>query len=335
LNIPYFLFEGGDMSWIMNTLNRIKTAQWILLSAGLVSGFISFLLGVADNPPGIALLYLALACLAAAWVWNWTAPRDFWILLVISLAAFPVGVILHNLFYALGTQVSEILILAGLLSFLEGLFFLVAVVAVGPAALVALVGGIYTSWRGMIGLTKANRSIRKFRESHRITDKQLWKLVNLVRQSASGANLQPLKFILSNTNEKNQLIFPTLSWAGYLKDWNGPEEGERPSAYLILLGDTELAKSFQYDAGIASQSITLGAVEMGLGACLIGSIKRNVLRSALSIPEQYEILLVIALGKPAERVVIENLGLDGDIKYWRDGADIHHVPKRKVGELIL
>ena len=184
------------MSWIMKTLSKIKTAQWILITAALANGLTAFLFGVADNPPGIALLYLALACLAAAWVWNWTAPRDFWILLVISLAAFPVGVILHNLFYALGTQVSEIKILAGLLSFLEGIFFLVAVVAVGPAILVALGGGIYTSWRGMTGLTKANRSIRTFKESHRITDKQLLKLVNLVRQSASGANLQPLKFIL-------------------------------------------------------------------------------------------------------------------------------------------
>ena len=323
------------MDWLTNTLARIKTAQWILITAGLISGLVAFLVGVSDNPAGIGLLYLALTCLAAAWVWKWTAPRDFWILLLISLAAFPVGVILHNLFYALGTVVSGIKILDGLLGFLEVMFFLVAVVAVGPAVLVALVGGIYTSWRGMTGLTRSNRSIRRFKESHRISYKQLWKLVNLVRQSASGANLQPLRFILSNTQEKNQLIFPTLSWAAYLKEWIGPAEGERPSAYLILLGDTEVTKSFQYDAGIASQSITLGAAEMGLGGCLIGSIKRDMLREALSIPEQYEILLVIALGKPAEDVVIEELGKEEDIKYWRDEKEIHHVPKRKLSSLIL
>ncbi len=323
------------MSWLMKTLSKIKTAQWILITAALVNGLTAFTLGVADNPPGIALLYLALTCLAAAWVWNWTAPRDFWILLGISLAAFPVGVIAHNLFYALGTLVSEIKVLAGLLTFLKGFFFLIAVVAVGPAALVSLVGGIYTSWRGMAGLTRANRSFRKFKESQSIKEKHLRKLVNLVRQSASMANLQPLKFILSCSAKKNQLIFPALSWAGYLKEWVGPEEGERPSAYLILLGDTELAKSFQYDAGIASQSITLGAVEMGLGACVIGSIKRNVLRETLSIPEQYEILLVIALGKPVEEVQIVDLRPDGDVKYWRDSSDIHHVPKRSLEDLIL
>ena len=207
--------------------------------------------------------------------------------------------------------------------------------AVGPTALVALVGGIYTSWQGMTRLTLMNRSYRRFNEDYKVKDKTLWKLVDLVIQSASGANLQPLKFVLSNTDEKNNLIFPTLSWAGYLKDWEGPEEGERPAAYIILLGDTDVAKSFQYDAGIASQSITLGAAEMGLGACLIGSVKRDILRKALAIPESYEILLVIAIGKPAEEVVLIPVDEEGDIKYWRDEKDIHYVPKRDLPEIIL
>jgi len=316
-------------------VQKLKTGQWILIAAALANGGTAFLIGVADNPPGILLLYIALVCLAWIWVWNWKSPRNFWTLLGISLVAFPVGVILHNLLYALGTLVIEIPILAGLIEFLHAFFFLVAVMAAGPTALVALIGGIYTSWRGMTGLTLVNRSVRRFKENHKITEKQLIKFVNLVRQSASGANLQPLKFILSCTPEKNQLVFPSLSWAGYLKEWPGPEEGERPSAYIIMLGDTELAKSFQYDAGIASQSITLGAAEMGLGGCLIGSIKRDDLRRTLNISERYEILLVIALGKPAETVILEELDLEGNIKYWRDDSGFHHVPKRMVGELIL
>jgi nitroreductase len=184
-------------------------------------------------------------------------------------------------------------------------------------------------------LTLRNRSFRRFKEFSPVKEKNLRKLVNLARQSASGANVQPLKFILSSSADRNQLIFPTLSWAGYLKEWHGPEEGERPSAYIILLGDRDLTKSFQYDAGIACQSITLGAAEMGLGACLIGSIQREKLRNALDIPEKYQILLVIALGKPAESVVLEPLKEGMDIKYWRDEDDRHHVPKRGLDELIL
>ena len=323
------------MAGLYKFFNRLKTTQWILIAAGVLTGAIAFVIGVSDNLPGIILIYGGLTCLAGAWVWNWPSPREFWILLLISLVAFPVGVVLHNLIYALGTMVVGNQILTGLLGFLGGFFFLVAVMAVGPTAFVALVGGIYTSWRGMTRLTLINRSYRRFVQKHQIRDKQLYRLLNHVRQSSSGANLQPLKFIISNSVEKNEMIFPTLSWAGYLKEWVGPEEGERPSAYIILLGDTELAKSFQYDAGIASQSITLGAAELGLGACLIGSIKRDSLRKALSIPEQYEILLVIALGKPGESVVLEEIGEQGEIKYWRDEKDIHHVPKRGLEELIL
>jgi nitroreductase len=184
-------------------------------------------------------------------------------------------------------------------------------------------------------LTYRNRSFRRFQENYQLGEKQLRQLVNLARQSASGANLQPLKFVLSVSPEQNQRIFPTLGWAGYLKDWSGPKEGERPSAYIILVGDTGLGSNFQYDAGIACQSITLGAAERGLGACLIGSIKRNQLREVLHLPEELQILLVIALGKPAEEIILDSAVDRPDIQYWRDEKDRHHVPKRELDELIL
>ena len=117
--------------------------------------------------------------------------------------------------------------------------------------------------------------------------------------------------------------------------WSGPAEGERPAAYIVILGDTELARGFGCDHGIAAQSIMLGATERGLGGCMIGSIDRPELRQVLDIPERYEILLVLALGKPAETVVLEDVGPDGDIKYYRDDEDVHHVPKRSLDELIL
>jgi len=158
--------------------------------------------------------------------------------------------------------------------------------------------------------------------------------VELARLSPSAANLQPLKFFISNDPIKNAEIFPHLAWAGYLKDWPGPAAGERPAAYIIILGDTKISKSFGCDYGIAAQSILLGAAEKGLGGCLIGSIKRQPLQALLNIPDQYEILLVIALGTPKEKVVLENIA-DGNIKYWRDKNDVHHVPKRSLEEIIF
>jgi len=144
-----------------------------------------------------------------------------------------------------------------------------------------------------------------------------------------------LKYILASDPEKNGLIFPHLAWAGYIKDWPGPEEGERPSAYIIILGDRTIVKDFGCDHGIAAQSILLGAVERGLGGCIIGSIQREKLMKSLGIPDQFQILLVLAIGKPREMVVIETVGEDGAIKYWRDEEGVHHVPKRSLSEIIL
>jgi nitroreductase len=184
-------------------------------------------------------------------------------------------------------------------------------------------------------LVRQNRSYRRFHQDVPVRIETLRALVNLARMSASGSNLQPLKYILSSDRETNARIFPHTRWAGYLKDWDGPAEGERPAAYIVILGDTEISKSFGCDHGIAAQSIMLGAVERGLGGCMIGSIARDRLRETLDIPERYEILLVLALGKPNETVVLEEVGPDGDIKYYRDEEDVHHVPKRSLEELVL
>jgi nitroreductase len=184
-------------------------------------------------------------------------------------------------------------------------------------------------------LIRKNRSCRRFDENFEITAETPRELINLARLSASASNLQPLKYIISCDKDKNGLIFPLLGWAGYLKDWHGPSQGERPSAYIIILGDTTVSNTFDYDYGIAAQSILLGAVEKGLGGCMIATIDKDRLSKALNIRSYLRILLVIALGKPAEQTVIEPVGPDGDIKYWRDDKQVHHVPKRPLDEIII
>jgi len=184
-------------------------------------------------------------------------------------------------------------------------------------------------------LVAKNRSYRRFYEDVPISLETLRELVDLARLSASAANMQPLKYFLSCDRKKNALIFEHLAWAGYLKDWPGPPEGERPSAYIVMLGDTEIAKNVVCDHGIAAQSILLGAVEKGLGGCMIASVQREKLRETLNIPHRYDILLVLALGKPKETVVIEKMGPEGNVRYWRDGEGRHHVPKRSLKEIII
>ena len=184
-------------------------------------------------------------------------------------------------------------------------------------------------------LVRQTRTHRRFKENQPISRETLLELVDLGRLSACGNNRQPLKYYLSWEPERNAVVFPNLVWARQLKDWGGPAPGERPAAYIIVLGDHEVSESFGCDHGIASQSIMLGATENGLRGCMIGSVNRKALQQALNIPERYEILLVLALGVPGETVVLEPMPASGNTAYWRDAQGVHHVPKRSLEDIII
>ncbi|NOZ34618.1 MAG: nitroreductase family protein [Chlorobi bacterium] len=185
-----------------------------------------------------------------------------------------------------------------------------------------------------------NRTYRRFKEKIDIPKKDLVDLVDLARLTASPRNRQSLKFFISNSTEENEKIFKTLSWAGALPDWQGPEEGERPSAYIIILGDNsilpKIEKSYhEVASGFVAQSILLGAVEKGYGGCTIAAIQRKKLKSELNIPEHLDILLVLALGVPDKEIIIEKIPDNGNYNYWRDENGVHHVPKRNLDEIII
>lgn len=187
----------------------------------------------------------------------------------------------------------------------------------------------------MHDLITKNRSYRRFYQDEPVEMNILHDLVDLARQSPSAANKQPLKYIVSNQPAVNELIFNQLAWAGYLEDWPGPAEGEKPAAYIVILADRNISRVISCDHGIAAQSILLGAVELGLGGCILSSINRNELIEDLDIPSNLDILLVIALGKPKETVILEEMSANNDIKYWRDADGQHHVPKRALSEIVF
>jgi len=184
-------------------------------------------------------------------------------------------------------------------------------------------------------LIARNRSYRRFHEDAPVSLDTLRELVRLARLTASARNMQSLRFILCSDRATNAAIFATLAWAGYLPDWPGPVAGERPAAYIVVLADETRNHHTRIDEGLALQSMLLGAVERGLGGCIIGSINQKALRQALDIPEALEIFDVLALGKPKETVVVDPVGPDGSIKYWRESDGTHHVPKRDLDTLIV
>jgi len=183
-------------------------------------------------------------------------------------------------------------------------------------------------------IVKANRSYRRFYQEEKISEDTLREFVDLARLSPSGTNKQPLKFILSYEEDKNAKVFECLKWAGGLKDWDGPEDGEKPTGHIVIMEDTNIGLVGGVDHGIAAQTILLGAVEKGLGGCMFGAIDRIKLRENLKIADHLKILLVVAIGKPKEIIVLDPVK-DGDIKYWRDANQVHHVPKRSLEEIII
>lgn len=187
-------------------------------------------------------------------------------------------------------------------------------------------------------VVRATRTVRRFREERALERELLEQLVELARLGGSARNAQTLKYMLVLDPEVRQAIFPHLAWAGYLTDWPGPAPGERPAAYILSLLDQELRKGpeteVHFDLGIATQNMLLGAAERGVMGCRIGAFA-PALAKTLGLPDRYKLLLVLALGFPAEEVLLETVGPDGNIRYWRDAHDRHHVPKRALADLLI
>ncbi len=177
----------------------------------------------------------------------------------------------------------------------------------------------------------SRRTIRKYTRKD-IPPEILLKCVDAARLSPSAANLQPLKYIITHDQELLSEVFGTLSWAGYLPDYQ-PSEEEMPRAYIVILLDKSIRKNPGHDAGIAAMSISMVAYDEGLGSCILGAVEREKLRELLNVPSSLDIVLVVALGYPAENPVVDKMK-DGDIKYWLDENGVLHVPKRDLENIV-
>jgi nitroreductase len=180
-----------------------------------------------------------------------------------------------------------------------------------------------------------SRSIRRFREEGKVSRETLLELVDIARFCPSARNRQPLRYIISCEPEKTEKICDCLLWARDLPAWNGPCNGERSPAYITIVTEIDGVQDPRFDAGIAAQTIMLAAAAKDLGGCIIGSIDKKRLAGIIALPKGYDIQLVLAIGYPAEQVVLESIPADGDTRYWQDEQGIHHVPKRALQDIVL
>lgn len=190
------------------------------------------------------------------------------------------------------------------------------------------------SFESLKELLLRNRSIRRFDESRKIDGESLKDIVSLTTLCASGRNAQPLKYRIANYDKECAAIFPLLAWAGYYTDWDGPEEGQRPTAYIIQCLDTSITSNPLCDEGLQLEALTLGATSLGLSGCIIKSFKPTI-SDVLNLPNHIKPVYVIALGYAAEKAHIVPLKEDGDYKYYRDENDTQCVPKRSILEILI
>ena len=177
------------------------------------------------------------------------------------------------------------------------------------------------------------RSIRKFTQEP-IAKETLMKLVDCARLAAYPVNLQPLKFKMIDDTALLKKVFPCTRWAGFLQD-GAPKEGERPTAYILILGDKNIKANsdFQVENGAAGATITLAATGEGIASCWLGAINRDELRKIFDIPENLTVLDLIALGYPAQKSQAVSIK-DGDHKYYLNEENVLQVPKRSLEEVL-
>lgn len=183
-------------------------------------------------------------------------------------------------------------------------------------------------------LVLKNRSYRSFDAERKITVQELSELVDLARLCPSSVNLQMLKFVAVHSPDLLEKVQPLTRWAAKLASLKLPPPGHYPQAFIVICGDDRIFSGSirMKDVGIAAQTLLLGAVEKGLGGCMIGSFDLEALKEVLQLPEYLKPELIVALGKPDEEVRLTTV--ENGTDYYREGG-IHYVPKRALEDILI
>lgn len=178
------------------------------------------------------------------------------------------------------------------------------------------------------------RTIRRFKQDP-ISIEILKKLIDYARVAPMARNVQGLEFVIVENSEIREKLFKLIKFAGSLpEDQRTPESGREPTAYIIVLVNTEIKPSFfDFDIGAAVENILLGAVEYGIGCCWMANIKVRKVKSLLEVPDQYQVKHVISLGYPDEESFMEPY--EDSYKYWKNPDGTMHVPKRDLDDVIF
>ena len=184
---------------------------------------------------------------------------------------------------------------------------------------------------GLASLLVKNRSTRGYDASYIVRADQLRRIVAVNSKVPSARNRQPLRFRLV-TSDEAQKVLPFIRLGAGLKDLQLPLEGTQPNAFIVVCSTIEPRNSTYVDLGISVQSMLLQAVEMGLNGLCMMDFDADRLVGSLQLP--YRPLLVVAVGKSAEKIELVDINSGDDHSYYRENG-VHYVPKVVVEDLII
>ena len=182
----------------------------------------------------------------------------------------------------------------------------------------------------LLSLLTKNRSTRGFDTSFKVRKDQLLSLVEAARLAPSARNQQVLRFRLV-TEEEAHLVVPHIRLGGALPELNLPLEGTEPNAFVVICTDKE-SRYVDMDLGIATQTMLLRAVEMGLNGVCIAAFDNEAVRETLNLPLTPQ--LIVAIGRSAEHIEVVDIAEGDSTTYYRKNGT-HYVPKLRTEDLIL
>jgi nitroreductase len=180
-------------------------------------------------------------------------------------------------------------------------------------------------------LLQHNRSYRGYDANFKVREDQLRRIIEVATLCPSARNQQVLRFRPVLGDEAASML-KYIRLGGALPELHLPFGGTEPNAFIVICSTVEESKYVDIDLGIVAQSMLLQAVEIGLGGICIGAFDREPVKALLGL--KYEPLLVLAIGRPAERIVLKECGEGDSLTYYREDG-VHYVPKIRVEDLII
>jgi nitroreductase len=150
-------------------------------------------------------------------------------------------------------------------------------------------------------VVKTRKSVKKFKDTP-IDTKKLDRMVNAAMMSPSWKNNNSYKFIIVHDKTKLEQISKSIM----NKDNSAAQSIlEAPMTAIVVAdpassGEVENKEYYLVDSAIAMEHFILSATNEGYGTCWIASLDEDIIKNALSIPQNYKVVALTPIGEISE-----------------------------------